>query len=82
MHQHPPTLLVCTVGGSSEPLVQSLSHWQPARVVFVPSEQTKAQIDTVLREYSERAGQPLSPGSYERFAIGDPESLEDCDVTP
>jgi|SRR5579884_4261745 len=78
MNQHPPTLLICTVGGSFEPLVQSLSHWRPARVVFVPSKQTEVQIDTILREYSERAGQPLSPGSYERFPISDPENLEDC----
>lgn len=78
MDQHPPTLLICTVGGSFEPLVQTLSHWRPARAVFVPSEQTKAQIDTILREYSERTGQPLSPGSYERFPVSDPESLDDC----
>lgn len=78
MDEHPPTLLICTVGGSVEPLVQTLLYWRPVRVIFVPSEQTKAQIDAILREHSERADHPLSPGSYEWFLVSDPESLEGC----
>jgi len=78
MDMQPATLLVCTVGGSPQPLVQSLCRWRPERVLFVPSEQTSIQVDVVLREYAERQGQPLSPGAYERFPVRDAESLDGC----
>jgi CRISPR-associated protein (TIGR02710 family) len=72
------TLLVCTVGGTPDPLVKSLLHWQPARIIFVPSAQTRAHVDAVLRGYSEHAGQPLSPGCYRICPVEDAEELQGC----
>ncbi len=71
-------LLICTVGGTPEPLVKALLHWQPQRVLFVPSEQTRAQVDAVLRAFADAAGQPLSPGQYAIRAVPDAEDLVGC----
>jgi len=70
-----PTLLICSVGGTPEPLVQTLLHWRPAAVRFVVSDQTRPQVDAVLRAYEELAREPLSPGCYELVAVDDPEDL-------
>lgn len=72
------TLLICTVGGSPDALVQSLLHWQPARVIFVPSEQTRQLVDTVLRSYAEHAGAPLNPGQYDLHSVPNSEGLGEC----
>jgi CRISPR-associated protein (TIGR02710 family) len=72
------TLLICTVGGTPEPIAKSLAHWRPARIVFIPSGQTAAQIDAVLRVYAEATGQPLSPGCYRIVPVDDAEDLDGC----
>lgn len=71
-------LLICTVGGSPEPLVKSLLEWRPARVLFVPSAQTRSQVDAVLRAYAEHTGAPLRPGEYEICPVSNAEGLEEC----
>ncbi|MBP8912447.1 MAG: TIGR02710 family CRISPR-associated protein [Phycisphaerae bacterium] len=71
-------LLICTVGGTPDPLVRSLLYWQPDRVVFVPSQQTHSQVDTVLLKYAEHAGRPLSPGCYRVCLVADAEDLSGC----
>lgn len=71
-------LLICTVGGSPEPLVKSLLEWRPARVLFVPSAQTRSQIDVVLRAYAEHIGAPLRPGEYNIYPVSNAEGLEEC----
>ena len=78
MNSHEHTLLICTVGGTPDPLVKSLLHWQPARAIFVPSQQTRSQVDAVLRAYAEHARQPLSPGCYRISAMDDAENLYGC----
>ena len=52
-------LMICTVGGTPEPLVKSLLHWRPDRIVFIPSEQTQSQLNTVLQKHAEAAGRPV-----------------------
>ena len=42
------TLLVCTVGGTPDPLVKCLLNWQPARTLFVPSVQTRSHVDDIV----------------------------------
>lgn len=69
------TLLICSVGGTPEPLVQTLRHWRPTAVRFVVSAQTRAQVDAVLGSYAEQAGAPLSPGCYDFVAVDDPEDF-------
>lgn len=71
-------LLICTVGGTPEPLVKSLLHWCPDRVVFIPSEQTRSQVDAILRKYAEDAGRRLGPGCYCICPVSDAEDLSGC----
>ncbi len=73
-------LLICTVGGTPEPLVRTLLHWQPQRVLFVPSEQTRVQVDAVLRAFAEAERRcrrrsrafdvPAGPGRSDRRLLG------------
>lgn len=69
------TLLICSVGGTPDPVVKSLLHWRPARVIFIPSNQTRAHVDAVLRAFAEAAGDPLSPGQYTVKPVPDAENL-------
>jgi hypothetical protein len=39
------TLLICTVGGSPEPVVAALERWRPLKVRFVHTPQTKDDIE-------------------------------------
>jgi CRISPR-associated protein (TIGR02710 family) len=71
-------LLICSVGGTPEPLVKTLLHWRPARVIFLPSEQTRSHVDVALRAYAETAGAPLSPGQYDVRTVLDAEDLLVC----
>lgn len=68
-------LLICSVGGTPEPVVKSLLHWKPARILFVPSEQTRPQVDAVLSAFAEAADRPLSPGQYDVRPVPDAEDL-------
>jgi hypothetical protein len=72
------TLLVCTVGGTVEPLVRSLLHWRPARVLFVPSAETRGQVQEVLDGYAREAGQPLGPGAYRVRCVDDAQDIQGC----
>jgi CRISPR-associated protein (TIGR02710 family) len=69
------TLLICTVGGSPEPIVQALLHWRPAAVRFVVSAQTRPAVDAVLASYATQTGGPLPPGCYELISVDDPQHL-------
>lgn len=67
-------LLVATVGGAPEPVVTSLLHWRPARVVFTVTAQT---CDTVAREIVPRARQggwgDFDAGRYDLCEVPDPQ---------
>ncbi|GIW74400.1 MAG: TIGR02710 family CRISPR-associated protein [Phycisphaerales bacterium] len=71
-------LLICSVGGTPDPIVKSLLRWKPARLVFLPSEQTRSHVDVALRAYAEASGQVLSPGQYEVRPVADAEDLIGC----
>lgn len=78
MNAGPHNLLVCTVGGSQKPIVESILHWKPDRVFFVTSAQTRSQVDTVLDAYAEETESPLSPGQYDVKVVPDAEDLIGC----
>lgn len=72
------SLLIATVGGTYQPVVQSLLHWRPARVLFLPSTQSRSTVDEAVRDHGARSGQPLNPGCYEVITIDDPQDFEGC----
>ena len=55
------TLLVCTVGGSPEPIVATLKRWTPLRVWFVPTRETRPQIESAVIPLAGSEGLALDP---------------------
>lgn len=76
MPQQPPTLLVCTVGGSPEPVVHAIQHWQPVRTCFVHTPQIDIEA-TIVAKASEMHID-LDPGRYDCFELPDGQDLESC----
>lgn len=75
--------LILTVGGAPQPIVASIKHWQPLRVIFVVSADTRASVDTD-KEYNGKPslciltslnnnGITGFAGRYDLFLISDPQ---------
>lgn len=73
-----PILLICTVGGTPDPIVQSLLYWHPARIVFLHTSETKFTVDEALRFCRERHGIEFPVGSCEKYPISDEEDFKVC----
>jgi CRISPR-associated protein (TIGR02710 family) len=74
-------LMVCSVGGSPEAIVASITTERPAKVIFVPSPQTRDQIETgedSIVHRLQRAECPLGPAQYEIKPVTNAEDLEEC----
>lgn len=71
-------LLICTIGGTPDPIVKCLCQWKPTRVLFIPSEQTRTLVDSVLHGFAEAVGWPLSPGQYVVKPVFDAEDFTGC----
>ncbi len=74
----PYTLLVCTVGGSPEPIVATLKHWPPRRVLFVPSPQTRPDVENKVLPLARQEGHDLDVGCYEFFEVPGPQDFTSC----
>jgi len=79
-------LLICTIGGSPEPIVASLKHWKPEKVVFVPSAETEKYISRIL-SLAEQNDLRISPGQCDTIVLTDGQDFASCvkelrDLTP
>ena len=72
------TLLICTVGGSPEPVVAALKQWRPARVRFVHTPQTKGDVDAKIVPKARAEGVELDAGRYDLFELPDGQDLAIC----
>lgn len=72
------TLLIATVGGSPEAIAATVAHWKPTRVLFIPSQDSRSQIRSVLERLSEQHKHPLSEGAYQDYPINDPQDFTAC----
>lgn len=72
------TFLLCTVGGSPVPIVASVKHWTPRRIVFLPSEQTRDDLAAKVFPLLEREAAPLDPGLYDVLTLPDAQDLSGC----
>ncbi len=72
------TLLVCTVGGSPEPIVATLKRWTPLRVWFVPTRETRPQIESAVIPLAGSEGLALDPGRYDLLELPDGQSFTAC----
>jgi len=71
------TLLICTVGGSPEPIVAALKQWQPVRVRFVHTPGTKAKVAEILSRAREE-GVDLDAGRYDQLELLDEQDFTSC----
>ena len=72
------TLLVCTVGGSPEPIVATLKRWNPVRIRFVPTRETREQIDARVVPLAQSEGLALDPGRYDLLELPDGQDFAAC----
>jgi CRISPR-associated protein (TIGR02710 family) len=78
MNDSKHTLLVCTVGGSPEPIVATLKHWQPKRIRFIPTRETREQIDSYVIRLAKREGLDVDPGRYDVLELSDGQNFAAC----
>lgn len=69
------TLLICSVGGTSEPVAESIRRWRPARILFLYSDQTRRSINAAL-EATTASGLAISPGCTDQLDLRDPQDLQ------
>lgn len=72
-----PTLLICTVGGSPEPIAATLRHWQPQRVKFVHTPGTKGKVDEVI-QMTPRDVVDIDSGRYDMLELADEQDFTSC----
>jgi CRISPR-associated protein (TIGR02710 family) len=72
------TLLICTLGGSPEPIVAALMKWHPERVRFVHTPQTKEDVSTKVVPMARKEGLTLDAGRYDLFELPDGQNLANC----
>ncbi len=72
------TLLICTVGGSPEPIVAALKQWQPVRVRFVHTPQTKDDVASKVVPMARIEGVDLDVGRYDLFELPEGQDLASC----
>ena len=76
--EHPMhVLLIATVGGTAEPLAASIRHWEPDKVVFMPSRGTRDKIKSVLKLLCNEQYR-LGEGEYEVFVLSDEQDFSQC----
>lgn len=71
-------LLICTVGGSPEPVVASLKKWRPMRVRFVHTPQTRDDVAAKVVPMALEEGVELDAGRYDLFELSDGQDLGSC----
>lgn len=66
-------LLICTVGGTPPPIIVSLNHWQPARVVFICTTDSRGSAEAALAQAPQ-----VAPHQCDYCDIADHQDLTDC----
>lgn len=78
MDEQKHTLLVCTVGGSPEPIVATLKRWNPVRIRFVTSTETREKISACVVPLAKSEGVALDPGRYDVLELQDGQDFAAC----
>jgi len=71
-------LLICTVGGSSEPIVAALKQWRPVRVRFVHTPQTKDDVAAKVIPMARSEGVDIDAGRYDLLELPDAQDFSSC----
>lgn len=70
--------LICTVGGSPEPIVATLKRWNPVRIRFIPTKETREQIVSRIIPLARSEGLELDPGRYDVLELPDGQDFAGC----
>ena len=70
-------LLIATVGGAPPPVAESILHWRPERILFVPSADTAKGIDDIQKYLAEKE-YSLGAGQYDTIRLSDPQDFSQC----
>lgn len=71
------TLLICTVGGTPEPIVAALKQWRPVRVRFVHTPGTKGKVVEIVSRAREE-GVDLDAGRYDLLELPNEQGFTSC----
>jgi CRISPR-associated protein (TIGR02710 family) len=71
-------LLICSVGGTPDPIVVSLISWQPERIIFLASEQTASDVETKVLPLACESDVKVSAGSFDVLKVTDAQDLKLC----
>jgi CRISPR-associated protein (TIGR02710 family) len=71
-------LLICTVGGSPEPIVAAIKYWRPVRVRFVHTPDTRAAVESQVLPKANEEDVVLDSGRYDTFELPDGQDLAGC----
>jgi CRISPR-associated protein (TIGR02710 family) len=66
-------LLICTVGGTPDPIRASIRHWKPARVLFLASEATRKGAEAIAND-----DELVPPGAWDVTVLRDAENFREC----
>lgn len=69
-------LLICSVGGSPEPVAAAIRHWRPARALFLCSEQARESAGAALAAAESAGGLPVPPGCRDQTVLLDPQDFQ------
>ena len=67
------TLLICSVGGTPEPIIAAVRHWRPSRTLLVHTGETKSSAEKVTSEPG-----LLQPGNWDLLELHDAQDFSDC----
>ena len=70
-------LLIASVDGIPEPVIASIYHWRPERILFVSSNDIVDGIDHILGELDKR-GYELAKSQYKMIELADPSDFTRC----
>ena len=56
----------------------ALKHWRPSRVLFVPSKQSRVEIDAKILPLARQEGFALEAGCYDFVEVPDPQDFAAC----
>jgi CRISPR-associated protein (TIGR02710 family) len=74
-------LLICTVGGSKEPIVASIKHHAPEKVYFVTSQESDSQVEKdsqSILSMLEEQGYSLRRGQFDTFQVASAVEFDSC----
>lgn len=72
------TLLICTVGGSPQPIVAALKRWKPVRIRLVVTPETRTKVDAEMVALAHSEALDLDPGRYDLLELSDGQDFAAC----